>query len=230
MKHILQGILGCLLLCFVGGCNRVIDWGATVFDQGTDLNNRAEQARKLVKSTVVYDQFTTVGMFDVLWLSNDVRILYSDLYAMRRCKNEELKKAFLRRQLEENNHYITFYVLSPVDMKLADSQTQWSIFLKINDMCYCPIEVSVVDLDFEYQAMFGKKLSRFKEAYAVKFSATDLDERQIIGANTRNVELYFKTLSKETKIVWNFASNECYRSPNERLVLEDTQQQKKDTA
>jgi hypothetical protein len=224
-RVIVQGTLGCLLLCFVGGCNRVVDWGTTIFDQGVDLENKAERAQRLIKSVFVYDQFTTEGMFDVLWLSDDVRMLYSDLYSMRRCKNEELRKAFLRRQLEENNHFITFYVLSPFDMQLADSQTRWSIFLKINDIFYCPIEISVVDLDFEYKAIFGKKFTRFKESYAVKFSAIDIDEKQILGSNTHNVELYFKTLNKQTKLVWNFNSHNCSTS-NERLVQAHTQQNK----
>lgn len=229
MKYVFQGMLGFFVLCFTSGCNRIIDWGVTVFDQGTDIENKAEKAHKLVKSTAIYDQFATVGMFDALWLSNDVRILYSDLYSMRRCKNEELKKAFLRRQLEENNHFITFFVLSPFDMNLADSQTRWSIFLKVNGAVYCPIEIAVVDLDFEYKAMFGKKLTRFKESYVVKFSALDIDENQILTDNIRNIELYFKTLTKETKLVWNFSADQC-STTHTRLAKNNTNTHIKDCA
>lgn len=205
MKHMFKyWTLSAILLCLFGGCNRIVDWGESNFNQGKEVENKAKSVRKYVKSVTVYDEFTTEGMFDVLWLSDEVRTTYADLHALRRCRNEEYKKTFLRRQLEENNHFITFYVLSPFEFQLADSQSKWSMCLFVDGDYYYPIETSVVELDQEYKAIFGKKMSRFKESYLVKFEAKTLEEKPIIADDVEKLELQFRSLVKETKLVWNF--------------------------
>ena len=53
------------------------------------------QAQKYIRSVTMYDQLTTRARFDVLWLSDDVRVNYTNLYALKFGKTEEQKRSFL---------------------------------------------------------------------------------------------------------------------------------------
>lgn len=212
----------------LAGCGRIIDWGTNIFEQAESLDDVASTAQPYLKSVTVYDQFTTVAMFDALWLSDDVRMIYAKLYADRRGKDEEYKKTFLRRQLEENKHFIVFYVLCPFEALLADSQSPWSIFLKVDDRTYYPTELKVVELDPEYKAIFGKKLSRFKESYVLKFDARDVEDKKIIDNQTRQLKLYFKSVDKQTYLMWDFTTLGIFgNSMQENDVIETNKQESK---
>ncbi len=96
-RDIVRSVLCTVLLCGLSGCGRVADWATQTFDQGKTIDNALGFAKSYVKSVVVYDQFTTVGMFDALWLSDEVRTAYANAYAMRRGKPEEFKNTVLRK-------------------------------------------------------------------------------------------------------------------------------------
>ena len=120
-----------LFLSILPGCGRIIDWGKDNFYQGAEVGQDLSIARNYIQSRRVYDQFTLVGAFDALWLSDDVRKVHTNIYARKYGKNEEQKRVFLRRQLEENSHFITFYVLSPKNILLGDKDSYWSMLLKL---------------------------------------------------------------------------------------------------
>lgn len=204
MKHALHIslILG-FLTCIFAGCGRVADWGKEQVDQGVAMERLTDDAQTYVRSITVYDQFTTMGMFDALWLSDVVRTTYARLYAFRRGKSVDFKKTFLRRQLEENKHFLTFYVLSPYEFPLGETQSRWVLFLDIDGRIFHPAEIKVVELDPEYKAIFGKKFTRFKESYNVKFDAKDIEEQPIITSETKKLTLYFRSIEKETSVSWN---------------------------
>ena len=159
-----------------------------------------------MRSIIVYDQFDTAGCFDALWLSDAARTGYVELYSRRRGKNEEFKNTFLRRQLEENKHFFNFYILSPFEAPLGDPNSLWQVFLKVDDETYIPMELKVTELDPEYKAIFGKKFTRFKESYLVKFEAKDVDGTPIISADTQSVALYFRSNDKEAILMWRLDS------------------------
>jgi len=196
------GAICAVILIGLSGCGRVVEWGKETFNQGKNLENMSELGQSHVRSIIVYDQFDTVGMFDALWLSDEVRTIYSNAYASRRGKNEEFKKTLLRRQLEENKHFITFYVLSPFEYPLGESQAMWQVFLSVDNNTYFPIEFKMVELELEYRVMFGKKYSRFKESYCIKFDAKNIEDHFIITANTKKIELCFRSTNKEAALVW----------------------------
>src|SRR5690606_26100571 len=110
-----QIIVSCLIMLvgpvFLGGCTRIVDWGRSSFYQGENII-LSQAPESYIRSVVIYDQLRTVAIFDALWLSDVVRSAYTDAYALKRGKSWEQKQLFLRRQLEENNHFISFYVLS----------------------------------------------------------------------------------------------------------------------
>jgi hypothetical protein len=203
-----SGIYILALIVLLPSCTRVIDWGERTFAQAPSLQAEVEQAQKYIRSVTMYDQLTTRARFDALWLSDDVRTNYANLYALKFGKTEEQKKVFLRRQLEENNHFITFYVLSLYEHPLGDSSSEWTLFLKINDKNYAPIEVKAIELSPEYIHIFGKKYNRFKVPYSIKFDAKDINEQFLITPEIKNMILYCRSLHSEVTFVWEFERSE----------------------
>jgi hypothetical protein len=198
--HVLYSIV---LLLLLPSCSRIIDWGERNFMQAPSLQTEITKAQDYIRSVTMYDQLSTRARFDVLWLSDDVRMNYANLYALKFGKTEEQKKVFLRRQLEENNHFITFYVLSLYEYPLGDSGSEWTLFLKINDKNYAPIEIKTAELAPEYKYIFGKKYNRFKVPYSVKFDAKDINDQFLITPATKNITLYCRSLKSEVEFVWD---------------------------
>ena len=191
-----------ILIVLLPGCGRIIDWGKDNFYQGCEVNKNVSAARSYIKSKRVYDQFSLVGAFDVLWLSDAVRKTYVDLYARKYGKNEEQKQVFLRRQLEENNHFITFYVLNPKNIILGEKDSYWSILLKVGDKVFTPIEQKVIDVSSEYIDIFGKKYNQFKDVYLVYFNAKDIENNFLIDKDTRCISLLFRSHDKDITLCW----------------------------
>lgn len=183
-------------------CSRIIEWGKSSFYQGEKLPKNLSVGARYVRSVKVLDQFTVVGQFDALWLSPEVRTAQVNMYALKHGKGHDAKNIVLRRQLEETNHFISFYVLSLSSIALEDKECPWSLFLQIDENRYSPIEIKPVDIDDEYQMLFCKKVNKFKLAYLVKFDAKDVEDKQLIAANTKKIELYFRSLRKETVLTW----------------------------
>jgi hypothetical protein len=195
-----------LLLFLLPNCGRVIDWGERTFVQAPSLEAPIAQAQKYIRSVTMYDQLTTRARFDALWLSNEVRSNYAQLYALKFGKTEEQKKVFLRRQLEENNHFISFYVLSLYEHPLGDQGSEWTLFLEIDGKNYSPIEIKTVELSPEYMYIFGKKYNRFKVPYSVKFDAKDINDQFLVTPETKKITLYCRSLASEVTFVWEIES------------------------
>lgn len=213
MKHIRLGyqtLVVLSLLTVISGC-RYKSWGESVFYQGCSLDTYQEVACDYLRTLHIYDQFTTLGHFDVLWVSNEVRTIYSKLYAKRHCYEAEKYKVFLRRQLEENNHYITFYVLGNTPHSrgtlLSDEETAWSVCLAINSTTILPCEVKTVELRPEYKHLFGKAYRQFKTPYSITFEAHDIEGRSLVPAGGQSMKLYFNTIGKTACVEWDLSAS-----------------------
>jgi hypothetical protein len=196
-----------VLILLLPSCGRIIDWGERNFAQVPSLQAEITQAQKYIRSVTMYDQLTTAARFDALWLSDDVRFNYANLYALKFGKTEEQKKVFLRRQLEENNHFLTFYILSLYEYPLGDTSSEWTLFLNIDGKNYSPIEIKAVELAPEYMYIFGKKYNKFKVPYGVKFDAKDINDQFLITPETKNITLYCRSLKSEVTFVWDITPN-----------------------
>lgn len=205
--------IGFLLL--LPSCGRIADWGKRNFMQAPFFETPIAQAQKYIRSVTVYDQLTTCARFDALWLSDEVRTNYAELYALKFGKTEEQKKVFLRRQLEENNHFISFYLLSSYEYPLGDTNSEWTFFLSVDGKNYAPIEIKTADITPEYMYIFGKKYNRFKVPYSIKFDAKNVNEEFLIGSATENITLYGRSLKSEITFVWHIASDSSYRAAHE---------------
>jgi len=192
-----------ILLLLLPSCTRVIDWGKKTFEQISTSAPDNTKAQDYLRSVVLYDQLTTRARFEALWLSDAVRIHYTNIYALKFGKTEEQKKTFLRRQLEENNHFIVFYVLSLYEYPLGDVHSEWTLFLEINDKYYNPIEIKSIELSPEYIYIFGKKYNRFKVPYSVKFDAKDINDQLLITPETKSIILHCRSIHADVTFVWN---------------------------
>jgi len=204
MQYAIKNIVMVMvLMMLLPGCARIIDWGKSQFNQGDELNVNAEKVRTYIRSLKIYDQMSTAGIFDVLWLSDTVRTEYAHVHAYKEGRDHDRTTAFLRRQLEENRHYISFYVLVPYYIKLGSMiDDNWSLFLKIDDYVVHPVECKTVELSPEYQLFFCKRFNRFKTAYSVKFDAKDRDKNNIITPATQVMTLCFRSTNKQANLVW----------------------------
>jgi hypothetical protein len=207
MKRTIHVYAAIAMLAMLPGCGRLVDWGKSNFYQGEQVDNYRCDIKPYIRSVTIYDQFTTRATFDALWLSDEVRLAFVDLHVSRQGKDEERKNAVLRRQLEENNHYLSFYVLSLHDIKLGDPESAWSLFLRVNEQFYQPMEIKEIELPYEYQIFFGKAWNRFKVPYLVRFSATDADDMPLITQQTEAIELHMRSANKENAFVWPLHSN-----------------------
>jgi hypothetical protein len=224
MKHKVSSGLLIILLMSLSGCGRVVDWGMEIFDQGDDLACLNSAAFAYVRSRTIYDQLETAGMFDVMWLSDQVRTVYADAYARRRGKSDEFKKTFLRRQLEENNHFISFYVLCPFEFPLGEQNSNWQLFLKINNEMYHPVELKTTELEPEYIGFFAKKHSRFKASYILKFDAFNVEGKKILNPGD-DLVLVCRSLDKQIELTWHIpeqAQEIVPEQPTESTVEHDT--------
>ena len=195
-----------LLLAILPGCWRVIDWAQSNFYQGTSLDYSVSSVDDFVKSVRVYDLLSIRATFDALWLSDEVCTAYVDLYALRHGKSDEQRDTLLRSQLEDNNNFISFFVLSSYEVPLVGDLVEWGLFLRIDGYNVTPIELKEVDLVPEYRAFFGKKYNQFKVAYVVKFNACDSVGRSLITPDVNHIALYFRSMCKEVVLEWQLNS------------------------
>jgi hypothetical protein len=158
-----------------------------------------------LRSVNVYDELNTSIILDALWLSDDVKTAYTDIYMAKNGKGEDRRMPFLRRQLEENQHSISFYVLVPDRIILGDPLSVWSVYLTIDEYNYSPLDIKEVDLDVIYQSFFGRRYNDFKREYLITFDAYDAQDQPLITAESRMMTLVFRSLCKEIKLEWLLA-------------------------
>jgi hypothetical protein len=205
MKHKITGFLYIVMLCSVlPGCQHpIVKWGKRCFRQSEDIPCDKTLVRQFIKQCVAYDQFDTIARFDALWLHDAVRTEYARLHAHIYGKSSEFYKALLRRQLEENKHFITFYVLSTFNTPLGDPESSWSVFLRVENVHIAPSEIKVIELLPEYKNFFDTHLTRFRVPYRVMFDAKNIEDEQIITNNTKGIDLVFRSSCKELVLHWD---------------------------
>jgi len=189
--------------------------------QSPDQPNIREVATRYVKSQTVYNQFETMAIFDVLWLSDEVRRTYVDVYSNKHGLTKDAQDSMLKRNLEENNHWVTFYVLADVRDKthpmLSDKDAAWSLYLALENGSSKiePEFIKEVELEGEYQLFFGRgKFVPSKAAYIVKFPAQEMLKTQ---NPITKVTLVVGSVYKQITFVWD---NE-HTKKNSKKVLTD---------
>lgn len=203
MKHI-RYIVGMVTLFILSGChNRYYLWIEDVFNQGTSLNKFTTVPAQYIRSIRVYDQFSTIGIFDALLLDDCVRDAYVNLYSLKHCLSSEQKRTMYAHQKEENERFISFYLLAyyptNMDCLLNYPDSIWTVRLVSNGSCYAPADLRVVQLPLEYQTFFGKRFTVFKRVYSVKFNANILDDQP-----EQKLTLMLRSIGHQVELTWRF--------------------------
>jgi hypothetical protein len=188
----------------IPGCRKIIDWGKRSFPQAQKITYNKNIIKQYTKSFVAYDELDTAARFDVLWLSDQVRTEYARLHTYTYGKPEEFYQALLRRQLEENKHFITFYVLSVFDVTLGNTNSNWSVFLRINGMHNAPSDIKVIDPLPEYKTFLAKQLTPFRTPYRIMFDARDIEDKLLLSNETKIIELVFRSTTQEFTLSWYY--------------------------
>lgn len=204
MKYfsIQQGIV-LFSLVLLSGCGTIGDFAKQSFGHGEDRLGPKTFTEDFMQSKAVYDQFTTCAKFDVLWLADEVRQEYVRLYSTRRGLSQTQQDRMIKREVEANEQFMSFYVLSLHDVTLGKPDSEWSLFLQVDDKIILPIEIKEVEeKEFapEYRAIFERRNSRFKQLYRVSFDISD------IGYTAKELEsfsLTFRSMYKDVAFDWD---------------------------
>lgn len=177
------------------------------FHQGHDQNDERNALDGNKKKVAIYDEFITKAIFDVLYLSDSVRIAYVNKHVQKKGLDDSTKKRLLSTELEQNKNWIKFYILSDIRDKEHDSLTAknstWSLFLRFNDETNVqPLSIKEVELPPEYQYFFGSRFTLFQRYYEVTFPAKNLNNRSYIRDKTP-FKLFFSSSYKETALIFN---------------------------
>ena len=212
-------ILVCMVL--LPGCIKYYDLAESEFQQAPKEPDHRAVAHAFKRSKTVYDEFETKAAFDALWLSDDVRTAYVQMYAKKRGISAEAKEELLKRQLEENRHWLAFYVLADVRERgagaLGDSTTAWTMFASI-DKQHLPVEsVKEYDLEPEYQLLFGSTSMNFKTCYLVKFAIQPLVASKIGRQAFKHLHLTIGSPKCKAVLEWHPEQ----LKPNKELVSDE---------
>jgi|GEM_PF-1534680 len=194
--------MGALLL--LPGCEgNPLDWADETFYQSKMTCDHVETVKPFIKGVRLYDQLETLAFFDALWLSDQVRTAYAQVYSKRIGKDEEAYTDFLRRELSANTYFISFYVLSFNTIPLTDVPPLWSMHLDLDGKKYQPVEIKAVELGPEFTTFFGRKLTQHKRPFEVRFNRKDADDKDILDGKKRMKLFFCSPRYYDGTLVWN---------------------------
>ncbi len=176
--HVLFGAM--TLMACLSGCHKIVDWEKDHFYQGERYFPDVDDPftpRNIIKHYIrqlrVYDEFGTLGLFDVLILNHDVRRVYVELHAARMGFSTEIEEQLMRREMAEHEDALSFYIFAyapdstmPLD---EEGNAPWTVLLRTPDGEVRPRSVRVVELAVEYKYLLNDWLSKHKTMYLVKF-------------------------------------------------------------
>jgi len=195
-----------MIMMTISSCVRYDKIVKTEFPQGTSYDDNRDVTYYNVRSVNLYEQFETKAIFNALYLSDATRTKYVDVYTRKRGITGEAYKAMLNRNLEENKHWISFYLLADVRDKtyvsLSEKNSSWTLYLDMgNGVTIAPEVIREVDIEPEYQAFFSYRFSLFKAAYLVKFPIQDANGKRYDVDNI-DLKLVISSPYKKGELVW----------------------------
>src|SRR5579862_7400654 len=122
-----------MIMMTISSCVRYDKIVKSEFPQGTSYDDNRDVTYYNVRSVNLYEQFKKKAIFNALYLSDATRTKYVDVYTRKRGITGEAYKAMLNRNLEENKHWISFYLLADVRDKtyvsLSEKNSSWTLYL-----------------------------------------------------------------------------------------------------
>jgi len=159
----------------------------------------------VVKTCKLYNQFSTLAMFDVVKLDDDLAQRLID----KKREDRGLSQAEYAEQLANQREVLSrthvFYVLAEVRgdryQKLHDKNAQWHLVLsqQADAQTTAPYKITETDFDAETRLLFGddwQTVSAFKTAYKVEFP------KMISMREDAQCSLLISSSLVQDKIVW----------------------------
>ena len=199
------------LLANCGG--RFIDWGRCQFNQGCPLPNNYDCVQEYIRSVRVYDQFTTMGIFNALWLAPAVREASLDMKVIKFAMPDQDKNLALKTIEKDTQQYISFYILAHqprwMGTIFGKPDAEWNLLLDVNGVKHKPLEVKkidVEDLDMTYAGYFGERLNRHKTIFFVRFAATEPGGKSLFTPETDSITLCIRALKRQVALSWQLCN------------------------
>ena len=189
------------VMVFLPSCVKYYDFIPGEVPQWSTKKDLTNLRKSSLRKVRIYDEFSTVAIFDIMWFSDLVKVKYVNFYAKRVGLNKSEKLLKMRRLFEENKDTIKFFVLAEVHggskIPLGEKNSEWSFRLLVGDRTILPKSIREIDLDPEVALIFGENYNKFKTPYLVSFPAHP-DGREDSGV----------VYDGENKISFVIASNE----------------------
>ncbi len=212
--HDFKLIFLCIVLGVTTSCVKYHQLVKSEFPQGEDAPDLRELAEKSIRAVTIYDQFSTLAIFDVLFLSDEVKAMHADHYGRRRGKDNEACKALLAQENKEQPDTMSFYILADLRVKthkgLHEKGAYWTVALEKKDGTRVEAtSIKNVDLDPEYQILFGYRFNLFKEVYLVTFPASSVSAAPAASTGKNSTEsrepviLVVSSPRKSIQLVWD---------------------------
>jgi hypothetical protein len=190
-----------IFLFFLSGCLPYHRYIKSEFPQGYEYKVDKKLISTYLKSKAVYDEFSTVAIFDAIWNSDEVHSECIDM--QHRGKEKREKKKLLKTRLYENEQWISFYVLADIRNSqkaiMSEQDPQWKIYLQCDDGKRMDVEEikEIDELSPTITAIFGKQFTdfkNFKTPYLVKFERVKFKDK---------LKLIFSSPEKECSLKWD---------------------------
>jgi len=123
------------MVVLTAGCIKTYKLVPSETSQGIEREKNEEVAKNNVRSAKIYNQWETLAQFDAIWLSEQTRDAYVDLYSARRGKDADARESMSAREREASKKTISIYVLADVRDQfhpaLTDSDAAWTMYLDV---------------------------------------------------------------------------------------------------
>jgi hypothetical protein len=194
---------------FVTSYYQYYNWLPKEFPQGAVKIDPAF-VKSRIRSIRIYDQFTTVAMFDVLRFDKDVSRIVADLTVDKRFAREDERQAMVdldKVDLEESR---IFYLLADIrgvenDDLASDSQSNWFIALEgPSGKRQRADSVTSIKLSPEQKIFFGDLADSSKKAYRVEFSRKQFEQLnpEAVGDELIAYSIVFSSSGVEEQLDW----------------------------
>ena len=203
-----QNFLFLAAITLLSGCGiNYTEISQSEFPQGQSQDLKPEIAFNYIRSARVYDEFMTKGIFDALWLSDETRTAFVDLFVRKRGRDEDFHTGLLRRELDENMHYITFYILADVrgqdNTELNDRDAIWTMYLQApSGETVPPVSIEHIDLSPEIKSFFAWRATQYKTPYEVKFPVTNIMGNEYLD-NSGPFKLVLSSVERNVEMIWD---------------------------
>ncbi len=202
--------------------NRIVAWVKENFKQAEKHEHTyVKRCKEFIRNLKVYNNLSVIATFDVMFLTDQARMLYVDYHAKIHGLTFDEIQTLYNRQINENKYFISAYVIAwhdeyvYVDSKalftgeyqknnnvLKGDDPLWNVSLLLGGRKYIPETIKVVEMPVEYQRFFGPCCNQFATTYLVRFAAKDKFNNYIFSDQKSSPVMRFSSPVYKVDAIW----------------------------